>query len=399
MLNFRRQRSASGSVPAPAPQQGSGSPLAPAAVPGEAPHFAGPARAPFYLVSMASYPNFGDELIARRWLEYLARHRPDDEVWLDVRHPGTATALFAGIHPRLRVTDAVFRTVEDALRGSRRSVEDIVTELGTPLYDAPLLALREAQSLHLLGGGFVNAVWPENDLIVRTVRAASRVNGAPLIATGQGFAPFGQETLGGFDHVSVRDTPSADLLGIARGVDDAYLLDNLPAHERSAPPELVLCVQSDAIDAGAFERLLDYVRRLVEASGVPRERTRYVEALPGGDYAGYDRLRDLVAEDGFVPFTQFWRGEFTPAAHQLWITTRFYHHLVASLHGARGIALTAKPGYYDVKHSSLAEGGTGWSISDGTGPVPDLGQLPEPGSAAAAVEAKLAEAYRLYRRN
>lgn len=206
MLNFRRQRSASGSVPAPAPQQGSGSPLAPAAVPGEAPHFAGPARAPFYLVSMASYPNFGDELIARRWLEYLARHRPDDEVWLDGRHPGTATALFAGIHPRLRVTDAVFRTVEDALRGSRRSVEDIVTELGTPLYDAPLLALREAQSLHLLGGGFVNAVWPENDLIVRTVRAASRVSGAPLIATGQGFAPFGQETLGGFDHVSVRDT-------------------------------------------------------------------------------------------------------------------------------------------------------------------------------------------------
>ncbi|ASK65147.1 hypothetical protein CFK39_04135 [Brachybacterium avium] len=345
---------------------------------------------------MASYPNFGDELIARRWLEHLARHRPEDEVWLDCRHPGTANALFGGIHPHLRVTDAVFRTVEDSLRGSRRSVEDIVTGLGTPLFDAPLLALREAQSLHLLGGGFLNAVWPENDLLVDVLRAASRISGAPLIATGQGLAPFGPETLQGFDHVSVRDAPSAQRLGIAQGVDDAYLVDALPVPDRSAPTELVLCVQSDAIDDGAFERLLGHVRRTVEHSGIPRERIRYVEALPGGDYAGYDRLRDLVADDGFIPFTRFWRGEFAPAAHQIWLSTRFHHHLIASLHGARGIALSAKAGYYDIKHGSLADGGSGWSIQDGSGGAPDLRALPEPRSAAAGVRMKVDEARLLY---
>lgn len=379
MLGFRRRRPVVAAAPVPA------SP------------FQGPVRGPLYLVSMASYPNYGDELITRRWLEHLARHRPEDEVWLDCRHPGTATALFAGIHPRLRVTDAVFRTVEDSLRGSRRSVEDIVTRLGTPLYDAPLLALREARSLHLLGGGFINAVWPENDLIIRTMRAVAQISGAPLIATGQGLAPFGAEVLQGFDHVSVRDAESAKRLGLARGVDDAYLVEQPPERDRSGRPELVLCVQSDAVDDGAFERLLGYVRRTVETSGIPRERIRYVEALPGGDYAGYDRLQDLVAKDGFVPFTQLWRGEFSPAAHQLWITTRFHHHLIASLHGARGIALTAKTGYYDVKHRSLVEGGTGWSIEDGTGAVHDPGQLPEPASFAAVVAAKVAEAHLLYR--
>lgn len=363
-----------------------------------APGFQGPLRAPLYLVSMASYPNFGDELIARRWLEHLARHRPQDEVWLDCRYPGTASALFGGIHPHLRVTDAVFRTVEDSLHGSRRDVEDIVTNMGTPLFDAPLLALREARSLHLLGGGFVNAVWPQNDLLVDAMRSASRLSGAPLIATGQGLAPFGPETLKGFDHVSVRDAESAQQLGIARGVDDAYLVQNLPVPDRSAPTELVLCVQSDALDDGAFERLLEHVRRTVERSGIPRERVRYVEALPGGDFAGYDRLQDLVAGDGFVPFTRFWRGEFAPAAHQIWITTRFHHHLVASLHGARGIALTAKTGYYDVKHRSLVEGGSRWSIQDGTGEVLDLTALPEPGPAAARVETKVAEAQLLYGR-
>ncbi len=359
----------------------------------------GPLEGPLYLVSMASYPNFGDELIARRWLEHLARHRPEDEVWLDCRHPGTASALFGGIHPRLRVTDAVFRTVEDSLRGSRRTVEDIITSLGTPLYDAPLLALREAGSLHLLGGGFVNAVWPENDLLVEAMRVAARLSGAPLIATGQGLAPFGPETLQGFDHVSVRDAPSAQRLGIPQGVDDAYLVERAPAPERSAPTELVLCVQSDAVDGGAFERLIGHVRRTVEASGIPRERVRYVEALPGGDFAGCERLQDLVAEDGFVPFTRFWRGEFAPAAHQIWLTTRFHHHLVAALHGARGIALSAKTGYYDVKHGSLVEGGSRWRIQDGTGDVLDLSQLPEPAPASDSIAAKTAEAQLLYGRD
>src|SRR5690625_3717853 len=348
---------------------------------------------------MASYPNYGDELIARRWLEHLARHRPEDEVWLDCRHPGTASALFGGLHPRLRVTDAVFRTVEDSLRGSRRTVEDIITSLGTPLYDAPLLALREAGSLHLLGGGFVNAVWPENDLLVEAMRVAARLSGAPLIATGQGLAAFGPETLQGFDHVSVRDAPSAQRLGIPQGVDDAYLVERAPAPERSAPTELVLCVQSDAVDGGAFERLIGHVRRTVGASGIPRERVRYVEALPGGDFAGYDRLRDLVAEDGFVPFTRFWRGEFSPAAHQVWLTTRFHHHLVAALHGARGIALAAKTGYYDVKHGSLVEGGSRWRVQDGTGEVLDLSQLPAPAPAADSIAAKTAEAQLLYGRD
>lgn len=377
-------------------RRSSGAAFSPAASATLRESFSGPVEAPFYLVSMAGYPNFGDELIARRWLEHLAIHRPDEEVWLDCRFPGTASALFGGLHPRLRVTDAVFRAVEDSLRGSRRPVEDIVAHLGTPLYDAPLLALREARSLHLLGGGFVNAVWPENAHLVRAMRAAAEVSGAPLLATGQGLAPFGEEQLEGFDHVGVRDAASAEQLGIEGGVDDAYLVEQAPGRVDDQEPELVLCVQSDALDEGSFERLVGHVRETVASLGIPRERTRYVEALPGGDYAGYDRLKDLVAEDGFVPFTSFWRGELAPAAHQVWITTRFHHHLVASLHGARGMALSARSGYYDVKHGALVELGSGWRISDGTGEMPTLADLERPGSFEDAIARKRREAELLY---
>ena len=286
--------------------------------------------------------------------------------------------------------------MEDALRGSRRQVEDIVAHLGTPLYDAPLLALREARSLHLLGGGFVNAVWPENAHLVRAMRAAAEISGAPLLATGQGLAPFGEEQLAGFDHVGVRDAASAEKLGISSGVDDAYLVEQAPERVDDQEPELVLCVQSDALDEGSFERLVVHVRETVASLGIPRERTRYVEALPGGDHAGFERLKDLVAEEGFVPFTSFWRGELAPAAHQVWITTRFHHHLVASLHGARGMALSARRGYYDVKHGSLVELGSGWRVSDGTGEVPTLADLERPGSFEDAITRKRREAELLY---
>ena len=46
-----------------------------------------------YLISMAGFPNYGDELIAARWLQFLAEHHPDVDVWLDVREPGTVASL------------------------------------------------------------------------------------------------------------------------------------------------------------------------------------------------------------------------------------------------------------------------------------------------------------------
>ncbi|MBX7557363.1 hypothetical protein K1Y78_58245, partial [Streptomyces sp. tea 10] len=80
-----------------------------------------PARKPpIYLISWAGYPNFGDELIAATWVNYLAKVAPTTDVWLDVREPGTVTALLRGIHPRLHVVNTVFRALHDVEHGSGR---------------------------------------------------------------------------------------------------------------------------------------------------------------------------------------------------------------------------------------------------------------------------------------
>lgn len=70
-----------------------------------------------YLVAPAGHPNFGDEYIAAAWLRTLARRRPRSRVVLDCPNPGLAAVLHADLHPRLTVTDTLFRLAEAARDG------------------------------------------------------------------------------------------------------------------------------------------------------------------------------------------------------------------------------------------------------------------------------------------
>ena len=375
---------------------------------------------PVYLISWAGHPNFGDELIAATWVNHLAKVAPTTDVWLDVREPGTVTALLRGLHPRLHVVNTLFRATHEMDHGSERSLRSLVEDLGSPKYDAGLLALREAGTLHLLGGGVLHRDWPENLRIVEAMRAVRELTGARLLATGQGLMPFAGDPLSDLDHLSVRDSPSAEAAGVPLGYDDAFLLAEDPRHARAhgmlaghrgdgprhrraaggTPSEVVVCVQSDTLGEGAFERMLDFTRAQLQQWDLPRESVRYLEAIPGDDHVGYDRLRDVVAPDGFIPFQAAWDGDFTFGPHQVWLTTRFHHHLVGALHGARGVALSGKPGYYDVKHRSVVDAGSRWAVVH-AGPemaTVDLERLQVPAGFAGAVRAKRDEAATLYGR-
>ncbi|MCT1722033.1 polysaccharide pyruvyl transferase family protein [Kocuria marina] len=380
-----------------------------------------PARKPpIYLISWAGYPNFGDELIAGTWVNYLAKVAPTTDVWLDVREPGTVTALLRGIHPRLHVVNTVFRALHDVEHGSGRSMRSLIEDLGSPKYDAGLLALREASTVHLLGGGVLHRDWATNLHIVEAMRAVRDISGARLFATGQGLMPFAGDPLTDLDHLSVRDRPSAQAAGVPMGFDDAFLLAEDARHARAlgllaghkgdgssartegtdAPSEVVVCVQSDTLAEGSFERMLDFAGAQLRRWDLPRESVRYLEAIPGDDHEGFDRLRDVVAPDGFIPFQAAWDGDFTFGPHQVWLTTRFHHHLVAALHGARGVALSGKPGYYDVKHQSVIEVGSNWSLvhAGQTSEPVALEELTAPAGFAEAVRAKRDEAKQLYGR-
>ncbi|WP_104137987.1 polysaccharide pyruvyl transferase family protein [Arthrobacter sp. ZGTC131] len=360
-----------------------------------------------YLIGPSGNPNFGDEFIAAAWLRYLAVERPDSEVWLDCPQPGLAQVLFDGLHPRLRVTNTLWRLVHEnadvPIETAAETIRARVTELGSPSYDLGILKMREAESLHLIGGGFINENWSHHAGLVVGMRAVHQLTGARLIATGQGLmpavtsAPAEMPLFQGFSHVTSRDKAGAEAYRVSLGLDDAFLGVSEEIARTEPLSGLFVCIQSDTADPERFETAVATARKAVEKASQQGTEAYYIEAIPGADRVAYDHLADLIPEERFLPFSHIWAHGLPLSRNQTWITSRFHFHLLAAAAGARGVAVSMKPGYYDVKHESLTALGSGWSLTTDS-EEPDMPQyrgtlnheLP------ALVAQKRAEAGRIY---
>lgn len=332
-----------------------------------------------YLISPAGNPNYGDELIAAGWLRFLAETRPETDVWLDCPNPGLATELFYGMHPRLHTTNTLWRACWEASSTDPGTVMDRVAHLvknfGSPAYDLGFDRLRKMESIHVVGGGYLNAFWPTNAGLIAGAAAVRSVTGAKLYATGlsvipllTGMASDGNgviDLLRGFDHVSVRDQPSASVLNLPLGLDDAFLAAGPECARGLARggADLVVCLQNDLQSEAENERVFQHARALVQAAVAEGKTVQYIEAIPGVDRPGFDALQDLISPDSFVPFVSVWRDGLPLKPNQTWLTTRFHLHFMAAAAGGTGTAISVKEGYYDVKHRSLLDLGTGWSLS------------------------------------
>ncbi|MGY1726601.1 polysaccharide pyruvyl transferase family protein [Geodermatophilus sp. SYSU D01062] len=331
----------------------------------------------YYLISTAGHPNLGDELITRTWLRLLAERAPDVDVWLDCPNPAGAQALLADAHPRLRCVDTLFRLCWEA---PSEDAWEVASFVGRALDDhgqAPrwvpgLRRFGQATVVHLIGGGYVNGVWPRHlGLLAALDWAAKR--GARTAVTGQGLAPLGDHTvalvrrlLRRVDTVDVRDCTSADLLGRpdALSGDDLWLAEipTLVDAERASGLDAVVCVQGDLLDGPGCERLTEQCLAHLDRWGVDPARTAVLECIPRVDRGIFDRLAGLLPGLHFVPWFELLERGVPAAAHQRWFSTRFHPHLIASAVGARGVAVPVRPGYYDVKHGSLVDSGSAWHL-------------------------------------
>jgi hypothetical protein len=367
---------------------------------------------PIYLIGPSGNPNFGDEFIAASWLKYLAVERPDADVWLDCPQPGLAQVLFEGLHPRLRVTNTLWRLVHETADLPLDAAADLirarVTGLGSPSYDLGLLKLREAESLHLIGGGFINENWSHHAGLVVAMRAVHGMTGARLIATGQGLmpaltsAPAEMPLFQDFTHAAARDEAGALAYGIAQELDDAFLGVTAEIGRAAAEPGLYVCIQSDTADPERFETAVKVARTAVEKAAAEGTDAYYVEAIPGADRLAYEQLADLIPEKRFLPFVHIWANGLPLSEKQTWVTSRFHFHLLAASAGARGLAVGMKKGYYDVKHESVTALGSGWSLAlDSLAVDSDIPEIPQgPGALRdnlpALVAQKRAEARKIY---
>lgn len=325
-------------------------------------------RPPLYLVSTAGHPNYGDELIARAWLDFLAETQPDRDIWLDCPHPGRAAHLFAGSHPRVRFTNTLWEMAfasetHDPLSDAPR-IARLVRELGSPRYDPGLLALREVASIHLLGGGYLNAMWHDNLGLLTALVEFHRAFGMPVYATGQGMMPaddahgeWVRDQISHFEVFEVRDDESAAFADVPRGLDDAFLalaVERGAFESPAAAPAKMVLVQGD-LRAWDDEAAVASIRSFVSEG----EDVGVVEAIPPDDVRYLD---DVPGRREVYPFGRIWVDGLPAREGQAWLTTRFHIHLMAAAAGAAGTVLAGREGYYDVKHRSLIELGTGWRV-------------------------------------
>ncbi|MEE4024634.1 polysaccharide pyruvyl transferase family protein [Gordonia sp. PKS22-38] len=396
-----------------------------------------------YLISPAGFPNYGDELIARAWLRELARRRPRAMVVLDCHSPGQAGLLLRDLHPRAVFVDTLWQLTHYASDRERTDGPDPdtpwiwVADAATRLGPAPRLAegvdvFRRATSVHILGGGYLNAVWPQHVSLVAAVAELTRATGVPVYATGQGLLPQlgepawsvlrkGIEDFAVFD---CRDAASADALAGAGSTrhtgDDAWLglddpdvvrtpdLEQKPGSSNpgGAGAGVTLCVQGDLADEFSargrtgLDALTEFVRATLDAWEVPGEAVTVIEGIPGRDREVPLRLGERLKGARTIPFLGVWRRGLPVGFGDTWISTRFHPHLVAAAAGDSGVAVIPRPDYYATKHGSLTAGGSRWTVVD------DPEVIPEPPSAGGfdgaarrrAVSTKRALADELYPR-
>ncbi|MEU0465192.1 polysaccharide pyruvyl transferase family protein [Amycolatopsis sp. NPDC006131] len=354
-------------------------------------------------MAAAGWPNFGDELIATGWLRYLTEAAPDADVWVDTHCPGSAAVLLSAEHPRVHFTDTLWRLCRDAPSDEPWEVaawvRDVVQSPSRATrYSHGLELLSRADLVHLIGGGYINTMWSRQVGLLAGVVAAAGRSGARTAMTGQGIAPVSphceplvQAFADRFDVVDVRDAVSARILNVEPGVDDAFLTLGPQLFRIGPAPEFMVCLQSDLVEAGT-SRLAAIALATLKHWKVPQERLGFAEAIPGQDGQVYELLRHEFPAARFFPFDEVWAAGLPAFPSQVWLTSRFHVHLLAAAAGARGVAISVHPDYYSVKHRSLAALGSGWTVHDDLGGVPDL---PE----TAGFDPRVVERYRAAKRD
>ncbi|MDN5748253.1 MAG: polysaccharide pyruvyl transferase family protein [Pseudonocardia sp.] len=335
----------------------------------------------YYLVGSTGFPNYGDELIAATWLRHLARVAPDADVWLDCTEPSNARLLLDGLHPRVRFVDTLWRLCRDAPSDDPWEVaawvERAVHDPGLAArWVAGIELLARADVVHLIGGGYVTALWPRRIGLLAGAVAAARRSGGRAVMTGQGFHPAARDTVPllralveRFDLVDVRDERSAELAGAAAEMtcDDVFLRLAAGAADlvdHAGPvPEYMVCAQADAGELSR-QRLAGTVLDTLRAWGAAPDRVGFVEGIPALDREVFALVEHELPGVRFYPFHELWRDGLPIAPHQRWLSTRFHLHLLAAAAGASGVALSVHPEYYTAKHRSLIDLGSGWRLLD-----------------------------------
>lgn len=338
----------------------------------------------FYLVCEPGYPNYGDELIAGEWLKYLARVHPDIPVVVDCARPGPASAILRLKHPHLTIVDTVARlTLEnDFVKNGVAGLPQIAEFVRKALDDESTAARYVAgihllqygvRSVHILGGGYLNARWYAN-LARLELGAWGAERHIPVIMTGAGLMPLDDDVAAGyarrsvasFERCTLRDEQSYESVRGANcelAPDDCFIngLEGCYSDDDNLP-EIMVCVQSDLVDDR--NALYSHVADVLHEWNVDAElEIGVIECNPYVDYPILPYLQERGYRCRFFPTSYLLDRGFPARPGQRWLSTRYHPHVLAAARGCSGAYIAVDDEYYGIKHHAVLRMGSHWSES------------------------------------
>ncbi|MFK4206320.1 polysaccharide pyruvyl transferase family protein [Acinetobacter junii] len=337
-----------------------------------------------YLVCTSGFPNFGDEVILISWLKKITKIHPKCTIWIDSPNPNNVSFMLEGYNFNVRSINLLwgycfrnyrnnqkikklFRT-EEVIDFSTflKNVEEEIKLIGQDDFFLNDL-FNSINIIHILGGGYINSMWPASyGLLVACSELKKKYN-MKIVMTGAGLMPAVdkksiEKYLVVFDFIEVRDNSSSLTYDLSLGYDDAFIMvNNYNNNNNKEIPDVMVCVQSDLIDHGLYNKIISLLRERLKNHKENKLRIGYVEAIPRFDKLAFDSLSDFISEEDFFSAKETIHYGLPVKRNQIWYTTRFHHHLIAASGGASGVTLSLMPNYYDIKQKSLLDLGTGWA--------------------------------------
>ncbi|MBC6627137.1 polysaccharide pyruvyl transferase family protein [Pseudomonas sp.] len=342
----------------------------------------------FYLICMTGVPNYGDELILKTWLNFINKKYTNCTIWVDTPQEFSLSASILSQnleYNNIKIVSYFWNLRDLSVRNKisnrifkKKSVDRIIKSANSRMderfsqqrFDVDFF--KNIESIHILGGGYLNSMWENNYSILIGCDYIKNKYNIPVYMTGAGLCPAVnncriRRVISNFDFKEARDEESAKIFDINKGFDDVYLgvIDEAYRYQskhNQNVADVMISIQSGLVDSIVFKKVINIIREKVVKLKSEGLTVGYVEAIPGQDTTAYNYLSDLIDEGYYYTALESMINGLPIKDNQLWISSRFHHHLVASSRCVKGIILCFKPDYYDIKHNSLLKLGTNWAF-------------------------------------
>lgn len=205
------------------------------------------------LVGCFGYPNLGDELILRAWLNSIFEYDRELKILVDCHRPSLALSICGDYGEKVTYQDCLWQIVWNAPDSPAESFlwgKNFLTEELSDIFSQRFLLSRfeNIKLIILCGGGYIRKYWNKHYSLLGIIHSIKKLLDIPVVMTGQGFIPFDCDTssfifsiLNDFEYVSVRDRWSyekvKEVSTVFHGsyIDDTFLFRNSPLGKNYIP--------------------------------------------------------------------------------------------------------------------------------------------------------------------